>query len=360
MLKAADSHKHAQRNDHALECLTRGLGWLERGPRTQKDPTLEALLHLRAGEVSFLLGRPRTLAHLEVALDIAGEIGPPDVEARAMLALGQFHHTQGKMAMARMHLEGALDGLIAAEDRSGVVEALEALGAIALEEGRVTDAHQRYEEGRVAAGDDNALAARIQLGQATGALRREDMDEAERLLGAALPLAESAEDRILQGRILNNLGLCAFQRANYQEALTWYRRALDVRAGLGYRQGEVVNLHNIGDARMRLGDEGRAFAAFEESRELARTCGLTRFVAMNDVYLGYLRALRGETGAESDLVRAAASCKQLGDAETALMGRLFAARLAGRRGEDVSGVLTQVSEEARRLGLQGLDREIVG
>ncbi len=136
LLRAADLHRHAQRNEHALECLTRGLGWLERGPRTQKDPSLEALLHLRAGEISFLLGRPRTLAHLEVALDISGEIGPADVEARAMLALGQFHRTQGKIAMARMHLEGALDGLTAAEDRSGLVQALEALGSIALEEGK--------------------------------------------------------------------------------------------------------------------------------------------------------------------------------------------------------------------------------
>lgn len=358
MLRAADFHRHAQQNEHALECLTRALGWLERGPRTQKDPTLEALLHLRAGELSFLLGRPRTLAHLEVALDIAGEIGPADVEARAMLALGQFHHTQGKIAMARMHLEGALEGLRVAEDRQGVVEALEALGAIALEEGKVAEAQARYAEGHAAAGEDRALAARIYLGQATEALRREDMDEAERLLHRALALAEAAEDRILQGRVLNNLGLSAFQRRELHDALTWFRRALDVRAGLGYRQGEVVNLHNIGDARMRLGDEGRAFAAFEESRELARTCGLTRFVAMNDVYLTYLRAVRGEAAAEAELARAAASCKQLGDAETALMGRLFLARLAGRRGEDVSATLSQVAEEARRLGLQGLDREI--
>lgn len=358
LLRAAEFHKHAQRNEHALECLTRALGWLERGPRTQKDPTLEALLHLRAGEISLLLGRPRTLAHLEVALDIAGEIGPLEVEARAMLALGQFHRTQGKTVLARMHLEGALESLSPSEDRSGVVEALEALGSIALDEGKVGEAQARYAEGLIAAGGDRALAARIQLGQATEALRREDMDAAERLMREALPLAEAAGDRILQGRILNNLGLSAFQRGQYTEAHTFFRRALDVRAGLGYRQGEVVNLHNIGDAWMRLGDEGRAFAAFEESREIARTCGLSRFVAMNDVYLAYLHALRGDPGAEADLGKAAVTCKQLGDPETALMGRLFGARLAGKRGEDVSATLAQVSEEARRLGLKGLDREV--
>ncbi len=360
LLKAAEVHRQAQRNERSLECLIRALSWLERGPRTQKDPTLEAVLHLRAGELSLLLGRPRTLGHLEVALDIAGEIGPREVEARAMLALGQFHRSQGKMAMARMHLEGALENLSVQDDPSGVVEALEALGGLALEEGRVSEAHERYAEGLIAAGADPALAARIYVGQAAEALRLDDMDTAESVLRVALPLAEAGGDRILQGRVLNNLGLSAFQRSNFADALVWFRRALDVRAGLGYRQGEVVNLHNIGDAWMRLGDEGRAYAAFEESREVAKCSGLTRFVVMNDVYLCYLRALRAEPGAEVELGRASAGCKQFGDTDTALMGRLFLARLAGRRGEDVSGTIAAVAEEARRLGLRGLGREIGG
>lgn len=369
LLRVAEIEHKAQRSERALECLQRALAWLERGPRTEKDPTLEARLHLRAGELSLLLGRPRTLAHLEVALDIAGEIGPPEVEARAMLALGQLHHAQGRTGMARMHLESALETLASsgaggagagagAEHRSRIVEAIEALAAIALEEGKPVEAQQRYAEGLLVAGDDGALAARIDVAQAVAALRRGDMDTAEALLRDALPLAEAANDRILQGRILNNLGLSAFQRGRYTEALGSFRQALDVRAGLGYRQGEAVNLHNIGDAWMRLGDEGRAFAAFEESREIARTSGLGRFVAMNDVYLSYLRALRAEGGAELELNRAAAACKQLGDAETALMGRLFLARLAGRRGEDIAYVLEQVRDEARRLGLEGIGREI--
>ncbi|MSP53987.1 MAG: tetratricopeptide repeat protein [Myxococcales bacterium] len=376
LLRVAELEHHAERSDRALECLQRALAWLERGPRTEKDPMLEASLHLLAGELSLLLGRPRTLAHLEVALDIAGEIGPPEVEARAMLALGKLHHAQGRTGTARMHLESALETLAARafaggggaggssgpgpEQRSRVVDALEALAAIALQEGKPEEAQQRYAEGLVAAGDDASLAARVDVGQAVAALRRGEMDTAEALLRAALPLAEAAKDRILQGRILNNLGLAAFQRGSYHDALDAFRKALEVRAGLGYRQGEAVNLHNIGDAWMRLGDDGRAFTAFEESREIARTSGLGRFVAMNDVYLCYLRALRAEGGAELELNRAVAACKQVGDAETALMGRLFLARLAHRRGEDIAHVLEQVRTEAERLGLRGLEREIGG
>ena len=358
LLRAGEIHRQAQRNERALECYTRALGWLERGPRAQKDPSLEALLHLHAGETSFLLGRPRTLAHLEVALDIAGEIGPREVEARAMLALGQFHRTQGKMAMARMHLEGALESLRPHEDPSGVVECLEALGAIALEEGKPAEAQEHYAQGLVVAGNDPALSARIRVSQAAEALRREDIDGADELLREALPLAQAAGDRILQGRTLNNLGLVCFQHADYAQALVYFRQALEVRAGLGYRQGEVTNLHNIGDAWVQLGDEGRAFAAFEESREIARTSGLTRFVATNDVYLGYLRALRGDPSAEADISRAGLLCKQLGDPETALMSRVFLARLAARRGVDMSSTFAAVAEDARKLGLRGLDRKL--
>jgi tetratricopeptide (TPR) repeat protein len=95
--------------------------------------------------------------------------------------------------------------------------------------------------------------------------------------------------RILLGRILNNIGIAHLNEGRNNEALDEFRRALSVRQGLGYRVGEVVNLHNMGDTWLRIGDVARAYASFEQSRELARDCGWERGTVMNDVFLAYLR-----------------------------------------------------------------------
>ena len=67
-------------------------------------------------------------------------------------------------------------------NRPAQVQALDALGAHAQEEGRVDDAAAIYAEGLRIAGEDGVLAARMQLGLANLALRRDDPDAALTLL----------------------------------------------------------------------------------------------------------------------------------------------------------------------------------
>jgi len=358
--RAGDRHRAAQSLDRALECYQRGITWLEGAPRDQQDPRVEAALHLGAGEVANLLGRPRAHTHLQVALELASEGGPVEIEARAMLALGQLYLSQGKSAMARAHLDAAASMARRLADLPSQIAALEALGTHALDDGRHDDAAAIYAEGLALAGDSPGLLARMQLGLANHALRRDDLDGALSLLGEALPGAEAAGDRILLGRILNNLGLVHFSRGRYDLALADFRRALEARQGLGYRQGEVVNMHNIGDAHLRLGNLGHAWAAFEKSRETAAECGYERGVVMNDVFLLYLRGLRGEEVA-AELDRAGAKAGRLGEAEIALTARWLQARLYARAGDPRAEELTaQVAADALQAGLVSFAREMRG
>ena len=275
-----------------------------------------------------------------------------------MLALGQLYLAQGKSALARAHLDTAASMARRLADRGAQVQAFDALGAHAQEEGRIDDATAIYAEGLRVAGDDGALAARMQLGLANLALRRDDPDAALALLDEALPRATVAGDRILAGRIVNNRGLVLMARSRPAEALVEFQRALELREGLGYRFGELINLHNIGDAWLRCGNLAHAWAAFERSRELARESGHERGVVMNDVFLLYLRGLRGET-VVPDLEKASAAARRLGDPETALTARLFALRLMMREGTAAVGaLLDSLQEEARALGLVGLLREM--
>jgi tetratricopeptide (TPR) repeat protein len=354
MARAGHVHRRGQFLERALECYERGITWLRQAPRDQDDPELEGLLHLCAGEVALLLGRPRAEKLLQFALDIATDTGISRYEARALLALGQHYQSQGKSSLARAHLDAAASLARGLKDPAALVACLEALGAQALDEGRVDEGRSTYEEGLRVAGEDRALAARMLLGLSNHALRRDDMPSALALLFAAEPYAEEANDRILLGRITNNLGIVLFNQGKWDDALAQFRRALELRQGLGYRVGEITNLHNIGDALMRRGDFAHAYASFEQSRDLARECAWERGVVMNEVFLCYLRGLRGEAVLE-DLEHVTRAAQRVGDKETAILARSFAARLQGAAGERQ---LRAAEAEARAAGFAGLARQI--
>jgi class 3 adenylate cyclase/tetratricopeptide (TPR) repeat protein len=358
--RAGDAHRRSQFLDRALECYLRGINWLSAAPRDQQDDRLDARLHLCAGEVALLLGRARAENLLHVALDLVADAGPADYEARALLALGQIQAASGKSMMARAHLDAALGLVRRLKDVAGQVQCLEALGGLALEEGRIEEGRVHYEEGLRVAGEDRVLAARMLLGLASHALRRDDNPNALALLRQALPYAESTGDRILLGRIVNNIGIAHFNEGRYHDALEEFRRALQVRQGLGYRFGEVVNLHNIGDAWVRIGDIARAYASFEQSRELARESGWERGMVMNDVFLAYLRGLRGEDVTDA-LEKAGAAAARLGDREMTVQARWLLARLLqDRRDPNADRMLRAVESEAREAGLVGILKEMAG
>ncbi len=355
---AGDAHRRAHFLDRAFECYLRAVTWLGAAAPEQQDEHLDARVHLGAGEVGVLLGRSRAESLLHVALDLVSDAGPAEYEARALLALGQVYQAGGKVELARAHLDAALSLFRRLREAAGQVQCLEALGALALDEGQIDAGRRFYEEGLRTAGEDRALGARMLLGIANHAFRRDDNAGALGLLREALAHAEAAGDPILIGRIVNNLGIVYFNQGLYREALDEFRRALKLRQGLGYRFGEVVNLHNIGDAWLRIGDVARAYASFEQSRDLARECGWERGVVMNDVFLAYLRGLRGE-GVAEDLEKSGARAARLGDRETALQARWLLARIfVARKDPAADELLRTVEAEARQAGFAGLLREI--
>jgi class 3 adenylate cyclase/tetratricopeptide (TPR) repeat protein len=323
--RAGDLLRRQQLLERAAEVWDRGIGWIrdaqDAGVDAQACTLGEALLRLKSGEVWALLGNPqRATGHLQLALDIAEEIKDAEIEARALLALGRLYMSAAKSPMARMHLEAAIQ---AAEDRPWgqevAVQALEALGMLAYDAGDVNESDRHYEEALDWADEDQALAARALLGLAGRHIRVGDELAAMELLLRAKAKADGAGDRILVGRIVNNIGIVHLQAGRYPEALEEFRTALEIREGLGYRLGVIINLHNIGDAYMRMGDEARAWASFDKSKALANEANWERGVVMNEAFLAYLEGGRaGQTDdAATDRLRLALErARALSDAET--------------------------------------------
>jgi serine/threonine protein kinase/tetratricopeptide (TPR) repeat protein len=293
----------------------------------------EALLQLELGEVCLQLGEAVGGARaLQLALDIASDSGLPAVEARAHLALGRYHHWRGKHRMAHAHFGQARAVARLAAEREHEREALEGLAGLAADEGRVTDCEAAWREALALAAGDPAATATCEIGLADRYLRSGHTDEARALLDHARAAARAAADRVLESRVLNSIGRIHLQRDQFDEALQFFRAALDIRAGLAVSRGVVINHHHLGEVHFRRGDLARAHVAFVRARELAEEMGWVRGIVQNDVFLAYIRASRGKAPI-GDLDAAIARARQLHDGEATAHGEWLFGRWLRDRGE---------------------------
>ena len=279
---SGDRLKQQQLIRPAIECWEQGVKWLDQVDRvTHQSRVCEAALRLKSGIGWRLTGEPsRAELHLQVAQDLASEVADLEIEARATLALGRLYRDQGRAILARASLESArssaMDGVTSPSinelprwRREVAVDALADLGIMALDEGAIAQSEQHLDDARRLAGAEDDLAAQAIVALANRHIRSDDGPLALELLMEGRERAERAGDRILLGRVENNIGIVHHLAGRYEEALSCFREALNIRQGLGYRMGSVVNLHNIGDAHFRMGDPSRAWAAFMQSRDLA-------------------------------------------------------------------------------------------
>ena len=184
-----------------------------------------------------------------------------------------------------------------------------------------------------------------------------DQELSERHLLSARELAEQTGDKVLLGRLQNNLGVTYIYMERFEEALECYRAALELRQGIEYRRGIIVNLHNIGDVYFRMGDDGRAYQYFRESLAVALEYNWDVGQVMNTIYIAYL-----DCGMEPDeedlrvLEESVDRALMLGAGDVAAQGKVFLARLSDRVGE--TSRARRLLDEAGELGdvvLAGLD-----
>lgn len=355
------------RLEEAREYYERGLSWLEAAP---PDPDLfdartqgEAALNLKSGSVSLLLGEPtRGNRSISLALDIASDSGLPWIEVRCHLELGRSYLVRGRLKLASAHLSSARMMLPMEDEPDIELEALEASATLAFEQGRSEEAEELWKAVLDRASHDPALTARCQIGLANRWIRTNDLERAQPLLRSALRASRKAKNRILEGRVLNNIGLLYSWSKKPDDALFYYRRALEVREGIGYSRGVVINHHNVGDVHFQKGHWSRAHVAFSRSRELASRIGWDRGVVLNDVYLAFIDATRGESTVQ-DLLDATVRARALDDPEITTTGSWLLARHLVESGHpDAPDQLTRALQDAERWGLMpmvGLIRDAI-
>ncbi len=349
--KAGEQHWETGFLDRARECYELGIACLKNLTGGDDVVVSEGMAHLHsnAGLVAEEQGRYREAEHhLQIALDLAEDLGLPSIEEKAMLGLGRVYLEQGRTVLARAHLETALSGARTANDTDRQVDILLSLGWLAREEADVSAAADIYKDVEELPGKSLIQQARSLMGKAQLFSRLGKWSEAGDALERARNLAEEGGDRLLIIRVLTNIGTIHYTGRRFKQSIEWFRKALEMSQGIGYRNGEVIARHNLADAHFRLGDDARAFTWFEQSRNDARDLGMERMVALNGMYLGFLTGLRGESEAGMELLAASAEeASRLRDLETGLIGEWLKGRLLCGMGERKEGL------EQLRVALEG-------
>ncbi len=328
--RAGEELERKQFLERARRVFQSGLEHLARAERNPDDWDArnqgEAMLDLHLGQVLLLLGESSSgMQRLRLALDISSEAGMPWVEGRAHLALARSYIAQSRWLLASAHLSQARATLRIEDDPEVAREAAELTAVLAFEQGQHEEADALWSEALALSQDDPASMARCQVGLANRHIHHGDYERGREWLQAALATSRQAGDRILEGRVLNNLGLVHSWAGELDEALQYYRAALHVREGVGYTRGVVVNHHNIGDVHFQKQDYTRARVSFDRSRELARQIGWDRGIVLNEIFLAYLGAQAGEHGVEP-ILEAVDRARSLGDAEVMTAGEWLAGR----------------------------------
>ncbi len=83
-------------------------------------------------------------------------------------------------------------------------------------------------------------------------------------------------------RAYNNIGLIYDARGDYDRALEWYEKSVEIKEELGDRAGMAITLHNLGLLVMEKKDWPAALQYLRRSRELYLEIGLDKNVAEED------------------------------------------------------------------------------
>ncbi len=287
---ALDLWREADRPEWEAQSLFR-LGWMQQEV-DQQDQALShlqealplfqrldqgfetALVLIRISTISLSLGEwDKALSSSQEALEIARSLDRPEVEAGALLGIGNVHKAHGsqtdtwyKEALARAREAKALE-------EEGI--ALYELGDLLIIQGKLQQARDLLEQALSAfegAGSERKRGYTLRR-LANIEQRLGNYQLAFAKLREAVLLARATNDRYGEAVALNSLGTLYLLENSLDKANDRYQAALEIFKKDGHRMGKAATLLNLGRLGHRLEDLDHALASYDESVALFRSLG---------------------------------------------------------------------------------------
>jgi tetratricopeptide (TPR) repeat protein len=103
-----------------------------------------------------------------------------------------------------------------------------------------------------------------------------------------------AERSIVAAAFMHQLGLISESRGNYDQAVSWYRKSLEINEALGNRAGMAGSYHQLGMVAQRRGDYDQALSLYQKSLEINEEVGNRSGMASSYHQLGMVAEFRGD------------------------------------------------------------------
>lgn len=240
----------------------------------------------------FALGCGGSSEALVTPPPLAGKVRQWQAQGQRLLAQGEWELAKSAFADAR-RLAESLDDLY------GVVEALNSLGAIAVQERQADEAvllHRRAlglaEESRQ---PSLILPSLTRLGSALQVVGQSA--EAQERYQRAASLAKDSGDKKQEAIILNNLGLLELKAGAPDAARAKFEAARTINQSLSQKQEWSANLFNLGLVAEAQGQLDEAQRQFESSLELDKASERQLAIAGNLAALARVLEKRGNKAA---------------------------------------------------------------
>jgi tetratricopeptide (TPR) repeat protein len=180
----------------------------------------------------------------------------------------------------------------------------------------------------------------------------------------ALQIQRDLGNESLQAICLNNIGTAYSEKGQYEDALTYYQQALQLREKSKVPQDIVEAVHNLGDTSAEMGQYDQAISYYLRALDLRRSMNDPRGAAIESYGLGRLFDYQGRFGAaiksKEDALKIFRDIKD----KTFWMAKILGGRaesliLAGR-GDEATGNLEEGLNLSRELKSDGMVAELLG
>jgi serine/threonine protein kinase/tetratricopeptide (TPR) repeat protein len=160
-------------------------------------------------------------------------------------------------------------------------------------------------------------------------------DEALQALDRAQSLA-GADDPVLSGERAKVRALISGFQGDWASCARASEQAAEQMRERGLMHEVAVNLHNQGDALIRVGDRPRAYAALQASLAAAEEINSERMVNLDTMMLAYLDAVKGSEDARQVLGQRIARAEMQRWTWDVVTGRYLLGKLYAERGDAVA------------------------
>ncbi len=212
---------------------------------------------------------------LKQSLSIAQDLPDKVLLANVISDTGRILEAQGDYAAASERYEKSLALSEAAGFKTGIASVLNNLGNIYDNQGNYAKALEAYQRSLTLGQDMNDQMAIANALHNQGLVYRHQGDRSRALesFQKSLHLSEQLNYKAGVAASLNNIGVIYDSQGNPRQALEYFQRSLQIRESIGDKEGVAIVLSHMGISYSSLGDLGHARESQQKSLAMFETTG---------------------------------------------------------------------------------------